>query len=260
MLHIAQPENAEPWFASAKAAGIVDYDIIGLSYYSKWSKETLAGLGASINRLHRRYGADVVVVETAYPFTQDNADPSPNLLGYDAVVPGYPATPQGQADYMKALAQTVISSGGTGVVYWEPAWVSTRCSTRWGQGSNWDNATFFDFHHDDDLLPAIDYQTRTYTWPVDVTFKVDTPGTAPAKLYLWGDFLGARDMILKLKPDGAGHWTYATKIAPGTVVHWQVYDHLPVDSGLIPPDAGEKTAVATVGTGPTVIERTVGKP
>jgi arabinogalactan endo-1,4-beta-galactosidase len=260
MLHIAQPENAEPWFAKAKAAGIVDYDIIGLSYYSKWSKESLAGLAGSLNRLHRRYGADVMVVETAYPFTLDNADPSPNLMGYDALTPGYPATPEGQAHYLKALTQTVISSGGVGVVYWEPAWVSTRCRTRWGQGSNWDNATFFDFHHDDNLLPAIDYQTRTYTWPVDVAFRIDTPGTPPAKLYLWGDFLGAKDMIVKLKPDGAGHWTYATRLAPGTVVHWQVFDHLPVDAGLIAPDAGEKTPVATVGNGATLVERTVARP
>ena len=31
MLQIAQPENAEPWFAAARSAGINDPDIIGLS-------------------------------------------------------------------------------------------------------------------------------------------------------------------------------------------------------------------------------------
>jgi arabinogalactan endo-1,4-beta-galactosidase len=38
----------------------------------------------------------------------------------------------------------VENAGGEGVIYWEPAWVSTRCSTLWGQGSHWDNATLFD--------------------------------------------------------------------------------------------------------------------
>jgi len=28
MLHVAQPENVEPWFAAATAAGVVDFDYI----------------------------------------------------------------------------------------------------------------------------------------------------------------------------------------------------------------------------------------
>ena len=46
---------------------------------------------------------------------------------------------------MNKLVEVIKSSGGEGLVYWEPAWVSTKCSTLWGQGSHWDNATFFDF-------------------------------------------------------------------------------------------------------------------
>ena len=37
MLHVAQPENVEPWFAAAVAAGVRDFDYIGVSYYPKWS-------------------------------------------------------------------------------------------------------------------------------------------------------------------------------------------------------------------------------
>ena len=37
MLHIAQPENVEPWFEAATRAGVTDYDLIGISYYRKWS-------------------------------------------------------------------------------------------------------------------------------------------------------------------------------------------------------------------------------
>ncbi len=33
MLHIAQPENVEPWFAAADRAGVRGFDLIGISYY-----------------------------------------------------------------------------------------------------------------------------------------------------------------------------------------------------------------------------------
>ena len=61
--------------------------------------------------------------------------------------------------------QTVVENGGIGTVYWEPAWVSTKCSTRWGQGSNWDNATFFDFTKGNEALPAFDFLKHPYRRP-----------------------------------------------------------------------------------------------
>jgi arabinogalactan endo-1,4-beta-galactosidase len=42
MLHVAQPENVEPWFTAAVAAGVRDFDFIGVSYYPKWSRLELA--------------------------------------------------------------------------------------------------------------------------------------------------------------------------------------------------------------------------
>jgi arabinogalactan endo-1,4-beta-galactosidase len=164
MLHIAQPENVEAWFTAATAAGVTDYDIIGMSYYSKWSKFSLAEMGGTIDRLRHRYPkAQVMIAETAYPWTAEGADSSGNLLGEDAVVPGYPASRDGQAKYMVELTQTIITNGGSGLIYWEPDWVSTRCGTRWGQGSSWENATFFDFSGE--VLPAIDYARHEYAWP-----------------------------------------------------------------------------------------------
>ncbi|MEG3176568.1 glycosyl hydrolase 53 family protein [Sphingomonas sp. RB3P16] len=161
MLHIAQPEHVLPWFDAATAAGVRDYDIIGVSYYSKWSTRSIAQLGETIATARKRYAADVMVVETAYPFTEDNADASPNLLGADSLVKGYPATPAGQLHYLETLTQQVADSGGSGVVYWEPAWVSTRCRTRWGTGSNWENAAWFDYKRHE-ALPALDFLSRRY--------------------------------------------------------------------------------------------------
>ncbi len=162
MLHIAQPENAEPWFADAAKAGLIDYDIIGLSYYAKWSKEPMSGLAGTIKRLRAHYGRDVVVVETAYPYTLDGADTSPNLLGADSLVKGYPATPQGQRAYMIDLTRTVVRAGGTGVVYWAPDWISTRCKTRWGSGSGWENAGWFDLHTQWEALPVLAFMRQAY--------------------------------------------------------------------------------------------------
>ncbi|MEH3034875.1 MAG: arabinogalactan endo-1,4-beta-galactosidase [Sphingomonas adhaesiva] len=161
MLHIAQPENVERWFDDATAAGVLDYDVIGISYYKKWSTQSMPEMGATLARVKARYKADVIVVETAYPFTMANADTSPNLLGEDTLVAGYPATPAGQRRYLIDLTQTVVDAGGVGVVYWEPNWVSTRCGTRWGKGSNWENAAWFDYRRHE-ALPAFDFLTHDY--------------------------------------------------------------------------------------------------
>lgn len=161
MLHIAQPEHVEPWFEAATAADVTDFDVIGISYYRKWSSRNIEQLGETIARLRQHYPADVIVVETAYPFTDGFADESPNLLGKDSLNFGYPATPQGQLDYMIDLTQIVVDNGGIGMVYWEPAWVSTECKTRWGTGSNWENAAWFDFERHE-ALPVFQFLGKTY--------------------------------------------------------------------------------------------------
>ena len=144
MLHIAQPENALWWFEQANKNGINDYDWIGLSYYPLWSDYTLSNVGDAFKTLISTYNKRLMVVETAYPYTLVNIDPANNILDRSALVSGYPATQQGQLGYLKSLQNIIEGAGGEGLVYWEPAWVSTDCSTLWGQGSHWDNATLFD--------------------------------------------------------------------------------------------------------------------
>lgn len=163
MLHIAQPENVLPWFESAWEAGVRDFDQVGISYYRRWSSEGLDGLARTIGEVRRRYpSAEVVLVETSYPWTLDSADGAANLLSENTLIEDYPATVAGQSAYLADLTQLVMDAGGVGIVYWEPAWVSTRCSTRWGQGSHWENATFFDFHNGNEVLPSIDFMSREY--------------------------------------------------------------------------------------------------
>jgi arabinogalactan endo-1,4-beta-galactosidase len=157
MLHIAQPENAIKWFADASANGIEPYDWIGISYYPLWSTVKTKDLPYFINNLVTTHKKQLMVVETAYPHTLANADPANNILDDKALVPGYPATPAGQKQYMIDLVKLVIQGGGAGLVYWEPAWISSSARTPWGQGSHWDNATFFDAANKNEALPVFDF-------------------------------------------------------------------------------------------------------
>lgn len=154
VLHIAQPENAIWWFKQATENGVDGYDIIGLSYYPQWSTYKLADLPKAISALKNTYNKEVLIVETAYPYSLQNFDKAANVLGKDAVQPEFPATPKGQASYLLTLRNLVKASGGMGIVYWEPAWISTDCSTLWGQGSHWENASFFNAADGNKSLPA----------------------------------------------------------------------------------------------------------
>ena len=163
MLHIAQPENVMPWFEAAWAAGMRDFDQVGVSYYRRWSTEDFDGLAAALRAVKARWPeAEVILVETAYPWTLEYADEAPNLLTGNTLIEGYPATVEGQTRYLVDLTQLVVDAGGAGIVYWEPAWVSTGCSTRWGRGSHWENATFFDFRNRNEVLPSIDFMRHEY--------------------------------------------------------------------------------------------------
>ena len=160
MLHIAQPENVLPWFEAAAAAGVTDFDYIGVSYYPKWSSLDLAGAEQALAEVRRRFDAGLILVEVAYPWTFEGAGDAPNILGEDSLATGYPATPEGQRRFMHEVVDMTLRAGGSGVVYWEPAWVPSRCRTRWGQGSHWENATLFDFQRGNEILPAADFLQR----------------------------------------------------------------------------------------------------
>ena len=164
ILHVAQPENAGWWFSQALDNGVSDFDVIGLSYYPQWSSFKIPDLGAHVTYLRQTFHKDVMIVETAYPWTLDAVDETAaNILNQG--IRGYPFTIDGQRQYMIDLTQALISNGGLGVVYWEPAWVSTECFTRWGQGSHWENATFFDFHNNNELHRGVDFLSYDYQFP-----------------------------------------------------------------------------------------------
>jgi arabinogalactan endo-1,4-beta-galactosidase len=167
VLHVAQPENASWWFREAAQHGITDFDVIGLSYYPQWSQLSPVDVGAFTTYLRQTFGKEVMIVETAYPWTFDAAEETAdNILNQG--VRGYGISPAGQRQFLVDLSQSVLSNGGLGVVYWEPAWVSTQCRTRWGQGSHWENATFFDFQNGNELHEGVEFLSYPYLYPAEL--------------------------------------------------------------------------------------------
>lgn len=161
MIHIAQPENAFPWFDKAFENGIKEFEWIGLSYYPTWSTYGMAELGDAVDSLKTTYEKRIMIVETAYPYMLDGIDSANNILTEGALIPGFAATPEGQRDYLLELTRQTIKGGGEGVIYWEPAWVSSSCSTLWGKGSHWENATLFDAKNQNEALPAFKFYDKS---------------------------------------------------------------------------------------------------
>ncbi len=160
ILHIAQPENVESWFRGVTTLGqVTDFDIIGLSYYSKWSEVSLNQLSGYIEDFKETFDKTVMVVETAYPWTGDGVDQYNNIFNSTDAEPGYPLTPEGQYKYMVDLTQAIKDGGGMGIMVWEPAWITSQTKDLWNTGSAWENCTFFDF--EGNILLGIDYPLRS---------------------------------------------------------------------------------------------------
>ena len=163
ILHVAQLQNADYWTTGITAGGVTDFDILGLSHYSKWSTvNSMADIKTTISSLKTKFGKKVMIVETSYPFSTANADSYPNGINGDTPVVGYPISTTGQYQYLKDLTQAVIAGGGSGIMYWEPAWITSSLKDPWGTGSSWDNNTLFDFTGN--TLPGMDYMTYPYSF------------------------------------------------------------------------------------------------
>ncbi len=156
IIHIAQPENVDSWFNGLAAKGLTDYDIIGMSYYNIWSTVALTDISSYISNARSKYGKDVFIMETSYPWTAVSSDGQTQVLNATQLAPGYPATPEGQFSYLCTLAQKVIDGGGKGVFYWEPAWIKDP----------WTKNAFFAcytlFNYQDEVIKGMQFMTYPY--------------------------------------------------------------------------------------------------
>lgn len=163
ILHVAQLQNADYWTANITSKGnVTDFDIIGVSHYYKWSNiNDNSTIGSTIAALKNKYQKDIMIVETAFPWTGKNADSYNNIFYTDqSTLLGYPVSAEGQQKYLKDLIQTIAANGGKGLMYWEPAWITSNMFDRWGTGSSWENNAFFDFNGN--LLSNCNYMMWAY--------------------------------------------------------------------------------------------------
>lgn len=156
MIHFAGLSGSDWYFHQVIKAGL-QFDLIGISYYHLWHKRDLDYVALKLNTLAAETGKPVMIVETFYPWTLGWNDWTFNWVGEEEqLIPGYPATPEGQAKYFTDLVSTVknIPGGyGLGIIWWAPDLLAFN-GPESAEGSFMENLAIFDF--DNRLLPAIE--------------------------------------------------------------------------------------------------------
>jgi arabinogalactan endo-1,4-beta-galactosidase len=147
MIHFAGWQGAE-WFYDLIDKHSIDYDHIGISFYPRWHGTDLNILSNTLQNLSDQYDKGIILAEIGYPFTLGWNDQTHNIVGLEEqLVPGYPATPEGQKQYLLKLRDIIVSlEEGKGFCYWAPDWVAFRGPDA-ANGSPWENQALFDFEN-----------------------------------------------------------------------------------------------------------------
>lgn len=161
MLHLAEGTKNDTftWWFDEITKRNVPFDVIGLSFYTYWNGP-ISALKYNMDDISKRYNKDVIVVEAAYGYTTDNCDNAENnFTAKEAADGGYPASVQGQADFLADLMKSIVEvpdHRGKGIFYWEPAWLPTKGATwatkagmkynndDWKEGNARENQSLFD--------------------------------------------------------------------------------------------------------------------
>ncbi|MCR5663460.1 MAG: arabinogalactan endo-1,4-beta-galactosidase, partial [Oscillospiraceae bacterium] len=126
-LHFTDPqrEGAYRRYAETLEELGADYDLFASSYYPCWHG-TLDELTAALSEAAAASGRQVMVMETAYPYTEADSDFFANTLGADAgEYRPFPYTVEGQAAAVRSVLDAVRrTEGGAGVCCWEGAWIA----------------------------------------------------------------------------------------------------------------------------------------
>jgi arabinogalactan endo-1,4-beta-galactosidase len=174
MIHIANAANngGSRWFFDNITDQGVEFDYIGLSFYPWWHG-TLEAVRDNLNDLALRYDKDIIIAEMAYPWTLQWYDNTGNIVGSsDQLHAGYPATVNGQTNFMRDLIKIVRNTRnqkGVGIFYWAPDWISVQ-----PVGSSWENVTLFDFEAKVLSSMNVFLEKPVDLTPVQVTVRLNT--------------------------------------------------------------------------------------
>lgn len=122
MIHLDQGGRyrfLKDWFDQAFAQGLLDFDVIGLSYYPFWHG-TFMDLKDTAEQLVQDFGKPIMVVETAHAWRKSKKG---FIDEEQEKIAGIPAAPKGQKQVVDMVMNIVASlpdKMGQGVYYWEP--------------------------------------------------------------------------------------------------------------------------------------------
>ncbi|MCH9720972.1 MAG: arabinogalactan endo-1,4-beta-galactosidase [Actinomycetia bacterium] len=137
------------YFFDRVLASGVDFDAIGLSYYPFWHGP-LPALKSNLDDLATRYRKDLILAETAYPWTLEGGDPNLGVANADYLPERavFPPTIEGQRLYFRALRRIlkeVPEQRGVGLFVFAPEWLPGVGSMP-GATDPWANLTTFDWN------------------------------------------------------------------------------------------------------------------
>lgn len=146
IIHFAGLNGADWFYSKVKN---LDYDIIGLSYYPIWHGKSLSNVTSTLTNLSEKYSKDILIAETAYPFTLGWNDWTNNIVGEEGqlILPDFPATENGQKNFLNNI-KTIVkqTNNGIGFCYWGGEWVAFNGSEA-KDGSSWENQALFNFEN-----------------------------------------------------------------------------------------------------------------
>ena len=225
IIHIAQPENVEWWFDTMIPAGLTDFDIIGFSYYTRWSQISLRDISQYVAHWKEKYQRKVMCVETTYLRKLLGTIPGADEL--EQMEPDFYPSVSAQKNYLVTLTQEIIDGGGCGIIPWEPFWVKGhRMVDAWGvMGSNWGNNSWFDYSNGNEVEATIDFLNYPYTGitgtlqqrdSMEVTIHLYGGGRiiADNAVYIEGSLTGGQQKIMSVISDTS--WNYTCRLPAGS--------------------------------------------
>lgn len=149
MLHLetgGNLEKTESFFQMLQDYGIRHYDAIGLSYYPYWAGD-YEKLKQNMRNIAAKFGKWAAVVETAFPYTDESHDETPNVVNGQLTRKEMGLAPS--VENQRKVTEEIIrmvweEENGCGVFYWEPVWYCLPgVGAVKGTGNEWENQALF---------------------------------------------------------------------------------------------------------------------
>ena len=194
-LHVSGIDDIPYFYDNLRRIGVTDFDIAGFSFYHGWHPASITQMTTVVKTLkHEHPDYAPMMLETGYLWDDQNIDALSNII--NSADEGYlPISKQNQLKYMTDLSQAMVTAGGIGVVFWEPAWVSTVCRTPWGQGSSHEHVAYFDhrnnlnYHVGGQWMEVEPFTTSNFEGDLTNVFRVDmVDQDTTGGVFISGDF------------------------------------------------------------------------